>query len=102
MIGGRTVVQEALFYSFSIENHVPADHLLRSIDRLVDLDGIREKAKAAYAEIVRWIEHRLHGNAADFLDLLGCRLGVRTIIGEDMMRVPRTSTMRQCHEQLVA
>jgi hypothetical protein len=41
MMGERTVMQEALFYSFSIEDHVPADHLLRSIDRFVDLGGIR-------------------------------------------------------------
>ena len=46
MMGERTVMQEALFYSFSIEDHVPADHLLRSIDRFVDLDGIREHLKA--------------------------------------------------------
>lgn len=37
MRGERTVAQEALFYSFSLERHVPADHLLRSIDRFVDL-----------------------------------------------------------------
>ena len=41
MMGARTVAQEALFYSFSLENHVPADHMLRSIDRFVDLSGIR-------------------------------------------------------------
>ena len=40
MMGERTVMQEALFYEFSIERHVPADHLLRSIDRFVDLSGI--------------------------------------------------------------
>jgi hypothetical protein len=33
MMGDRTVAQEALFYEFSLERHVPADHLLRSIDR---------------------------------------------------------------------
>ena len=37
MMGKRTVVQEALFYEFSLERHVPCDHLLRSIDRFVDL-----------------------------------------------------------------
>ncbi len=42
MMGERTVMQESLFYSFSIEDHVPGDHLLRSIDRFVDLDGIRD------------------------------------------------------------
>lgn len=39
MMGERTVAQEALFYSFNLERHVPADHLLRSIDRFVDLSG---------------------------------------------------------------
>jgi hypothetical protein len=34
MMGERTVMQEALFYEFSMERHVPSDHLLRSIDRL--------------------------------------------------------------------
>lgn len=40
-MGERTVAQEALFYSFNLERHVPADHLLRSIDRFVDLSGSR-------------------------------------------------------------
>jgi phage terminase large subunit-like protein len=47
MMGERTVVQEALFYSFSLEDHVPRDHLLRSIDRFVDLGG----AVATAAEV---------------------------------------------------
>ena len=37
MMGPRQAAQGALFYGFSIEDHVPADHLLRSIDRFVDL-----------------------------------------------------------------
>jgi hypothetical protein len=28
MMGERTVVQEALFYEFNLERHLPADHLL--------------------------------------------------------------------------
>ena len=46
MMGERTVMQEALFYEFSIERHVPADHLLRSIDRFVDLSGLRVASAA--------------------------------------------------------
>ncbi len=42
MMGQRTVMQEALFYSFSLERHVPDDHLLRRIDRFVDLSDMRE------------------------------------------------------------
>jgi hypothetical protein len=49
MMGERTVAQEALFYSFSLERHVPADHLLRSIDRFVDLSGIREHCDPSIA-----------------------------------------------------
>src|ERR1700761_7221492 len=39
--GTRQVDQAALFYQFSLEKHVPADHLLRSIDRFVDLEQVR-------------------------------------------------------------
>ncbi len=53
MMGERTVAQEALFYSFSLERHVPADHLLRSIDRFVDLSGIREELKPFYSDTDR-------------------------------------------------
>ncbi len=53
MMGERTVMQEALFYGFSLEQHVPADHLLRSIDRFVDLSGIREQLRRYYSEIGR-------------------------------------------------
>ena len=49
MMGERTVMQEALFYSFRIEDHVPQDHLLRSVDRFVDLTGIREHLKPFYS-----------------------------------------------------
>ena len=51
MMGERTVMQEALFYSFRIEDHVPGDHLLRSIDRFVDLSGIREHLKG---DVIVW------------------------------------------------
>lgn len=53
MRGERTMAQEALFYSFSLQRHVPADHLLCSIDRFVDLFGIREEPKPFYSETGR-------------------------------------------------
>jgi transposase len=46
-------MQEALFYSFSLEGHVPADHLLRSIDRFVDLGDLREHLRPYYSETGR-------------------------------------------------
>ncbi|WP_395681146.1 transposase, partial [Inquilinus sp.] len=53
MMGERTVMQEALFYEFNLERHVPADHLLRSIDRFVVLAGIRAHLRPFYSEIGR-------------------------------------------------
>ena len=41
MMGDRRVDQGALFYEFCLERHVPQDHLLCSIDRFVDLEGVR-------------------------------------------------------------
>ena len=49
MMGARTVMHEALFYSFSLEDHVPQSHLLRAVDRFVNLDGIREKLRPFYS-----------------------------------------------------
>lgn len=46
-------MQETLFYEFNLERHVPADHLLRSIDRFVDLSGIRAHLWPFYNEIGR-------------------------------------------------
>ena len=43
MMGPRQVEQGALFYNFSLDAHVPADHLLRSIDRFVDLSERRRE-----------------------------------------------------------
>jgi transposase len=41
MMGPKQVAQASLFYRFSVEDHVPKDHLLRRIDRFVDLSDIR-------------------------------------------------------------
>ena len=40
MMGERRVMQEALFYGFSAERQVPDGHLLRKIDRFVDLSEL--------------------------------------------------------------
>jgi transposase len=53
MMGHRQVEQAALFYEFSLERHVPADHLLRSIDRFVDLQEIRKGLAPFYSNIGR-------------------------------------------------
>ncbi len=53
MMGERRVDQAALFYEFSLERHVPADHLLRAIDRFVDLDGLRTHLAPFYSSTGR-------------------------------------------------
>src|SRR5438477_12945057 len=53
MMGERRVQQDPLFYEFSLEQHVPADHLLRSIERFVDLSGIRDHLRPFYSEMGR-------------------------------------------------
>lgn len=53
MMGERTGAQEALFYGFSLEGHVPSGHMLRSIDRFVDLGDIRERLGPFYSDMGR-------------------------------------------------
>ncbi len=47
------MAQEARFSEFSLKRHVPPDHLLRSIDRFVDLSAIREQLRPFYSEGAR-------------------------------------------------
>ena len=49
MMGGRKVDQSALFYEFSLEKHVPVDHMLRAIDRFVDLGDVRTHLTPFYS-----------------------------------------------------
>ncbi|HAJ85862.1 MAG TPA: IS5/IS1182 family transposase, partial [Pseudomonas sp.] len=41
MMGQLPGGQQRLFYSFNLEDHVPAQHLLRSIDQSLDLSDLR-------------------------------------------------------------
>ncbi len=53
MMGERTAMQESLFYGFSLERHVPSDHMLRTIDRFVDLSEIRARLEPYYSQVGR-------------------------------------------------
>ena len=53
MLGPRQEAQAALFYEFSLEDHVPMDHLLRSIDRFVDLSSIHTHLAGFYSHTGR-------------------------------------------------
>ena len=53
MMGDRRVDQAKLFYEFSLERHVPHEHLLRAVDRFVDLEGVRAHLAPFYSPIGR-------------------------------------------------
>ena len=53
MMGPQQVEQGALFYAFSLDAHVPGDHLLRSIDRFVDLSEVRRELAPFYSAMGR-------------------------------------------------
>ena len=53
MMGHQLGEQAALFYEFSLERHVPPNHLSRSIDRFVELDGLRRELSPFYSKIGR-------------------------------------------------
>lgn len=53
MLGPKQEAQGALFYEFSIDDHVPQDHLLRSVDQFVDLSGIRQHLAPFYSNTGR-------------------------------------------------
>jgi len=59
MMGPKQVAQSALFYEFSLEAHISADHLLRSIDRFVDTRQVnttkaRENVSEEQIQILQW------------------------------------------------
>ena len=53
MMGHSNGKQDRLIYSFNLEDHVPADHLLRSIDRYLDLADLHQHLAAYYSHTGR-------------------------------------------------
>ena len=53
MMGPRQEAQSALFYDFSIEDHVPTDHVLRAIDGVIDLSSVRTHLTEFYSSTGR-------------------------------------------------
>jgi len=52
-MGQQAGGQDQLFYSFNVEAHVPADHLLRGVDRFLDLSDLRKHLAAFYSHTGR-------------------------------------------------
>jgi transposase len=53
MMGRQSGCQDRLFYSFNLDAYVPPDHLLRSIDRFLDLGGLRRHLAPFYSHTGR-------------------------------------------------
>src|SRR5579863_143206 len=53
MMGQHGGDQHRLFYSFNLDDHVPSDHLLRGIDRFLDLSELRSHLAPFYSLIGR-------------------------------------------------
>lgn len=53
MMGERTGVQDRLFYEFELERMVPSDHLLRRVDAVLDLSGLRAQLAPHYSHTGR-------------------------------------------------
>lgn len=52
MMGTQTAPAQ-LFYDFDLERHVPSGHMLREIDRFLDVDGMREAVRPFYSHMGR-------------------------------------------------
>jgi transposase len=50
-MGRLPAAQNALFYEFCLEQHVPENHLLRQIDCFLDFDAIRQHLAPYYSSI---------------------------------------------------
>jgi transposase len=53
MMGRQEVAQAPLFYSFNLEAHIPANHLLRGIDRFLDLSELHQHLAPHYSNTGR-------------------------------------------------
>jgi len=53
MMGQQGDGQDRLFYSFNLDDHVPQDHLLRGVDRFLDLSELRRHLAPFYSHTGR-------------------------------------------------
>ncbi len=53
MMGQQGGGQDRLFYSFNLDDHVPQDHLLRGVDRFLDLGELRKHLAPFYSHTGR-------------------------------------------------
>jgi transposase len=53
MMGSSDTPQKPFFYAFNLDDVVPQDHLLRSIDRFLDLSDLRQHLEPYYSHTGR-------------------------------------------------
>lgn len=53
MMGRQSSGQVPLFYAFNLDQHIPKDHLLRDIDRVLDLSDLHQHLAPYYSPIGR-------------------------------------------------
>jgi len=53
MMGCQTGGQDRLFYSFNLDEHIPQNHLLRGIERCLDLSELRQHLADYYSHTGR-------------------------------------------------
>jgi len=53
MMGSQDDGQDSFLYNFRLEDHVPEDHLLRRIDEVLDLSGLRRHLSPYYSHTGR-------------------------------------------------
>ena len=53
MMGRLDNRQQPLFYDFCLEDHVPDDHLLRQIAKVLDLSDVRRQLAPYYSDMGR-------------------------------------------------
>src|SRR4051812_32624524 len=108
MMGPRQVDQAPLFYEFSLERHVPAAHLLRAIDRFVDLSDVRRHLAPFYSSTGRpsidpELLIRMLLEAAIIVDVEATRAIRQAEVGAARTMIERTEErLGLCPERLAA
>ena len=72
---GTQKVHARLFYEFDLETHIPADHLLRGIDRFLDLSDLHEEMRCFYSHTGR---PSIDPELMIRMLVVGCVMGLRS------------------------
>jgi len=75
MMGQQPGGQKQLFYPFNLDDHVPAYHLLRGIDRFIDLGDLRRHLAPFYSHTDR---PSTDPAVLIRLPVVGCCFGIRS------------------------